>query len=122
MYQWGKRWQILHQQVKKVCLVQHQAVQLEILQRHSLPEQEHQFQVLHKYIMILNELYERSPSAYQDVAADNTQPHLGQLRKTKLTLMQLNKLRKMQDTRMFEFNEKLKDIRTQYAPPAAPAA
>ena len=70
--------------------------------------------------MILNELNERSPSAYQDVAADNTQPHLGQLRKTKLTLMQLNKLRKMNDTRTFEYNEKLKDIRTQYAPPAAP--
>jgi len=76
----------------------------------------------HKYFMILNELYERSPSAYQDVAADNTQPHLGQLRKTKLTLMQLNKLRKMNDTRTFEYNEKLKDIRTQYAPPVAPPA
>ena len=76
----------------------------------------------HKYFMILNELYERSPSAYQDVAADNTQPHIGQLRKTKLTLMQLNKLRKMNDTRTFEYNEKLKDIRTQYAPPAVPAA
>lgn len=76
----------------------------------------------HKYLMILNELYERSPSAYQDVAADNTQPHLGELRKTKLTLMQLNKLRKMNDTRTFEYNEKLKDIRTQYAPPAAPGA
>ena len=37
------------------------------------------------------------------------------------TLMQLNKLRKMNDTRTFEYNEKLKDIRTQYAPPAAPA-
>jgi hypothetical protein len=55
------------------------------------------------------------------VAADNTQPQLGQLRKTKLTLMQLNKLRRMNDTRTFEYNEKLKDIRTQYAPPAAPA-
>ena len=72
--------------------------------------------------MILNELYERSPSAYQDVAADNTQPQLGQLRKTKLTLMQLNKLRKMNDTRTFEYNEKLKDIRAQYAPAAAPPA
>ena len=70
--------------------------------------------------MILNELYDRSPSSYQDVAADNTQPHLGQLRKTKLTLMQLNKLRKMNGTRTFEYNEKLKDIRAQYAPPAAP--
>jgi prephenate dehydrogenase len=97
----------------------HQVEQLATRRQHNLRAPVLQFQALHKYIMILNELYERSPSAYQDVAADNTQPHLGQLRKTKLTLMQLNKLRKMNDTRTFEYNEKLKDIRTQYAPPAA---
>jgi len=72
--------------------------------------------------MILNELYERSPSAYQDVSQDNTQPKLGDLRKTKITLKQLNKLRKMQDTRSYEYNEKLKMIRKQYAPPAQPVA
>ena len=71
--------------------------------------------------MILNELYEKSPEAYQDLSNDNTQPQEGQLRKTRLTLKQINKLRKMNDTRTFEYNEKLKDIRTQYAPPAAPA-
>jgi hypothetical protein len=70
--------------------------------------------------MILNELYERSPSAYQDVSQDNTQPKLGDLRKTKITLKQLNKLRKMQDTRSYEYNDKLKLIRKQYAPPAQP--
>ena len=71
--------------------------------------------------MILNELYERSPAAYQDVSADNSQPKLGDLRKTKLTLKQLNKLRKMNDTRSYEYNEKLKLIKQQYAPPAQPA-
>jgi hypothetical protein len=71
--------------------------------------------------MILNEIYEKSPQAYQDVAQDNTQPRLGDLRKTKLTLKQLNKLRKMNDTRTFEYNEKLKLIRKQYSPPAQPA-
>jgi hypothetical protein len=70
--------------------------------------------------MILNEIYQRSPEAYQDVAQDNTQPQLGDLRKTKLTLKQLNKLRKMNDTRTYEYNEKLKLIRKQYAPPAQP--
>ena len=75
----------------------------------------------YKYSMILNEIYDRSPAGYQDVAADNTQPHLGQLRKTKLTLKQLNKLRRMQDTRTYEYAEKLKLIRKQYAPPAQPA-
>ena len=70
--------------------------------------------------MILNELYERSPSAYQDVAQDNSQPQLGDLRKTKLTLRQINKLRRMNDVRSFEFKEKIKRVRQQYAPPAQP--
>lgn len=70
--------------------------------------------------MILNELYERSLEAYQDVAQDNTQPRLGDLRKSKLTLRQLNKLRRMNDVRSFEFKEKLKRVQKQYAPPAQP--
>jgi hypothetical protein len=70
--------------------------------------------------MILTELYQRSPEAYQDVAQDNTQPSLGQLRKTKLTLRQINKLRKMNHVRAYEFKEKLKDVKAQYAPPAQP--
>ena len=36
--------------------------------------------------MILNELYDRSPSEYQDLSQDNTQPEMGQLRKSRLTL------------------------------------
>ena len=70
--------------------------------------------------MILNELYERSPEAYQDVAQDNSQPRLGDLRKTKLTLRQINKLRRMNDVRTFEFKEKLKRVQQMYAPPAQP--
>ena len=72
--------------------------------------------------MILNEFYTRSPEAYQDVSQDNSQPRLQNLRKTRLTLRQLNKLRQMNDVRNYEYKEKLKDIRTQYAPPAAPPA
>ena len=70
--------------------------------------------------MILNELYQREPGAYQDLQADNTQPRLGDLRKTKLTLRQLNKLRKMHDVREYEVKEKLKQVKIQYAPPAQP--
>ena len=70
--------------------------------------------------MILNELYERSPAAYQDVAQDNSQPRLGDLRKTKLTLRQINRLRQLNDIRQYEFKEKLKRVQTQYAPPAQP--
>jgi hypothetical protein len=72
--------------------------------------------------MILNELYDRSPEAYQDLSQDNSQPTLGSLRKTRLTLRQLSKLRQMNDVRNYEYKEKLKHIRKQYAPaPAAPA-
>jgi hypothetical protein len=39
-----------------------------------------------------------------------------------LTLRQLNKLRQMQDVRSWEFKEKLKKVKKQYAPaPVAPA-
>ena len=82
----------------------------------------HQFQQSNKYSMILNEIYERSPEAYQDVSQDNSQPRLGDLRKTRLTLRQLNKLRQMQDVRSYEYKEKLKQVKKQYAPPAAPPA
>ena len=72
--------------------------------------------------MILNELYDKSPAAYQDLSADNSQTTLDSLRKTRLTLRQINKLRQMNSVREFEFKEKLKDIRKQSAPvEAAPA-
>jgi len=67
--------------------------------------------------MILNEIYEKSPSAYQDLGQDNSQIKLGDLRKTRLTLRQLNKLRQMNDVRSYEYKEKLKLVRQQYAPP-----
>jgi hypothetical protein len=71
--------------------------------------------------MILQEFWNKEPEAYQDVAQDNSQPQLGDLRKTHLTLRQLNKLRKMNDVRQVEYKEKLKLVRQQYAPPAQPA-
>ena len=70
--------------------------------------------------MILLELYQSVPSQYQDVAQDNSQPRLHDLRKTKLTLRQINRLRQLNDIRKYEFQEKLKRVKTQYAPPAQP--
>lgn len=69
--------------------------------------------------MILNELYDRQPEGYQDVSQDNSQPGLGDTRKTRLTLRQLNKLRQMQDLRSYEYKQKLEKVRAQYKPPAA---
>lgn len=71
--------------------------------------------------MILQEFWNKEPEAYQDLEQDNSQPQLGDLRKTHLTLRQLNKLRRMNDVRTVEFKEKLKRVRQQYAPPAQPA-
>jgi hypothetical protein len=69
--------------------------------------------------MIINELYQKQPEAYQDLEQDNSQPLIGDLRKTRLTLRQLRKLRQMNDMRSYEYKEKLKLIRLQYAPPPA---
>jgi hypothetical protein len=68
--------------------------------------------------MLLNEFFRKDPEAFQDLSQDNSQPQESDLRKTRLTLRQLNKLRKMNDVRTYE----LKLVRKQYAPPpAAPA-
>ena len=71
--------------------------------------------------MILLELFERPRNAYQDVNQDNSQPRLGDLRKTKLTLGQINKLRRFNDVRAVEFRERLEQVQRQYAPPAQPS-
>lgn len=70
--------------------------------------------------MILLELYRKENAAYQDLSQDNSQPRLGDLRKTKLTLRQINKLRKLNDIRQYEFGERLKKIKDQYQPPPQP--
>jgi hypothetical protein len=69
--------------------------------------------------MLLNEFFQKEPSAYQDLSQDNSQVQKDDLRKSRLTLRQLNKLRKMNDVRMYEFKEKLKLVKKQYAPPPA---
>lgn len=72
--------------------------------------------------MLLQEFWHKQPQAYQDLSKDNSQPQWGDMRKTHLTLRQLNKLRKMNDIRTVEYKEKLKLVRKQYAPPPAPPA
>ena len=72
--------------------------------------------------MLLQEFWKKAPEAYQDVSQDNAQVTKDDLRKTRLNLRQLNKLRKMNDVRAYEYKEKLKKIRQQYAPPPQPIA
>ena len=72
--------------------------------------------------MLLQEFWDKEPEAYQDLSQDNSQVQLNDLRKSRLTLRQLNKLRKMNDVRAYEYKEKLKLVRQQYAPPPQPIA
>ncbi len=67
--------------------------------------------------MKLFEFYEAPPEGYQDQEDDNSVPQLGELRKTKLTLKQISKLRKMYDMRNYERKGDLKKIQAQFAPP-----
>ena len=68
--------------------------------------------------MQLNEMFDQAVPGYQDVQDDNTQLDDDATRKTRLTLKQINKLRKMLDVRNVEYREKLKKIQKQYAAPA----
>ena len=67
--------------------------------------------------MRLFEMYNKAPEAYQDVSQDNSKPRWKESRKTRLTLRQIRKMRKMIDVRNFEKAKNLKKIRTQYKRP-----
>lgn len=69
--------------------------------------------------MILNELYDKQPG-YQDENDDHSKARIGDLRKTKLTLKQLNKLRIMNDVRTYEQTQKAKRIQRQYSTQETP--
>ena len=49
---------------------------------------------------------------------DNAVPTLSSIRKSRLTLAQINKLRMMNDVRKFEEKERIKKIKDQYGAPA----
>lgn len=64
--------------------------------------------------MKLFEMFDPPVAGYQDTANDNSRPVWRTSRKTKLTLKQIRKLRKMLDVRNYEKNEHLKKLRKQY--------
>ena len=69
--------------------------------------------------MKLFEMFEPAIEGYQDVESDNSKPKWKESRKTKLTLRQIRKLRKMNDVRNYEKAHYLKKIHAQYSKPAA---
>ena len=72
--------------------------------------------------MNLLEIFEPTPTGYSTEKDDKTALKLSDLRKTKLTLKQLNRLRIMNDVRKLEHEKKVEAVQSQYkAPPAETA-
>ena len=72
--------------------------------------------------MLLTEMFMDQNSEYQDLSKDQSQTKINDLRKTRLTLAQINQLRKMNDQRNVERKEDLEKVRKIYGQPAQPAA
>lgn len=64
--------------------------------------------------MKLIEMFDPPVAGLQDVNSDNSKPVWRTSRKTKLTLKQIRKLRKMLDVRNYEKKEYLKKVKEQY--------
>ena len=61
-------------------------------------------------------MFDEDRKGFYDPEDDNSELKLSDLRKTRLTLLQLNKLRKMDDVRAFERADKIKYVQAQYSP------
>jgi len=64
--------------------------------------------------MKLTEMFDAAVPGYQEVGDDNSKPIWRTSRKTKLTLSQIRKLRKMLDVRNYEKAKHLGKVRNQY--------
>lgn len=73
--------------------------------------------------MKLFEMFDPAIPGYQDLESDNSKPKWRESRKSKLTLRQIRKLRKMNDVRNYEKAKYLKKVHEQYgvAPAEQPA-
>jgi hypothetical protein len=69
--------------------------------------------------MNILEIFEPTPTGYATEKDDNTSLKLNDLRKTKITLKQLNRLRIMNDIRKLEHEQKVEQVQDQYKAPAA---
>jgi hypothetical protein len=72
--------------------------------------------------MILTEFFKPAVPGYQSDSLDQTPLKLSDLRKTRLTLADLNRLRMANDVRKVEHENKLEKVAKQYKPPAAAPA
>lgn len=68
--------------------------------------------------MILNELFDKPVPDFQDQSQDGSVLKYEDSRKTRLTLSQLNRLRKMNDMRALEHEQEMAFVRKMYAHPS----
>jgi hypothetical protein len=68
--------------------------------------------------MLLKEMFGEYDTGYETPEDDNSVPRLHDLRKTRLTLGQINRLRKIEDVRNFEKQQNIKNIQRQYSKPS----
>lgn len=70
--------------------------------------------------MNLLEMFDKDPAiGHRTEKDDNSALKLSDLRKTKLTLKQLNRLRIMNDVRKLEHEQKLSQVQDQFSQPPA---
>jgi len=72
--------------------------------------------------MIVTELFDPAQPGYQSETGDNTPLKLKDLRKSRLTLGDINRLRLANDVRKVEHENKLEKVTKQYKAPAAAGA
>ena len=72
--------------------------------------------------MIISEIFKPMPDGYNTEKEDNSAVKLSDVRKTRLSLAQINRLRVMNDVRKFEHEKKLSSISKQYKPAEEAAA
>ena len=72
--------------------------------------------------MFITEIFDKMPIGYSDEKEDNSVLKLSDVRKTRLSFEQLNKLRTLNDIRKIEREHKIKEVAKQYAAPAAAPA
>ena len=71
--------------------------------------------------MNILEIFEPTPAGYRSEKEDDTSLTLPDLRKTKITLKQLNRLRIMNDVRKLEHEQKVDAVQKQYKAPETTA-
>jgi hypothetical protein len=71
--------------------------------------------------MNIIDIFETNSEGRRTESEDNTALTQSDLRKTKLTLAQLNKLRIMNDVRRLEHEEKVESVKKQYSAPQSTA-